>query len=88
MMGNGWGMGWMWLVWPLIILGIVLLVVFVLRGTTTGTPGHGGEAAPRPGGEHGRSRAQEILDERYARGEITGEEYQERLRHLRGDSGR
>ncbi|MCG2800358.1 MAG: SHOCT domain-containing protein, partial [Cellulomonas sp.] len=39
-------------------------------------------------GESGRSRAQEILDERHARGEITDEEYQERLRQLRGDSGR
>lgn len=88
MMGNGWGMGWMWFIWPLAILGIILLVVFLVRGTTTRTPGHGGEAAPPPDGESGRSRAQEILDERHARGEITDEEYQERLRQLRGDSGR
>ena len=88
MMGNGWGMGWMWFIWPLIILGIVLLAVFLVRGTTTKTPGHGGEAAPPPDGATGRSRAQEILDERYARGELTDEEYQELLRHLRGDSGR
>lgn len=85
MMGNGWGMGWMWLFWPLIILVIVLLVVLLVRGTTPRTPGPGGEAAPsRP--EGGRSRAQEILDERYARGELTDEEYEERLRHLRGEA--
>ena len=88
MMGNGWGMGWMWFIWPLVILGIVLLVVFLVRGTTTKTPGHGGEAAPPRDGESERSHAQDILDERYARGEITDEEYQERLRHLRGESGR
>lgn len=88
MMGNGWGMGLMWLFWPLIILGIVLLVMFLVRGTTTRTPGHDGEAAPPPDGERGRSRAEEILDERYARGDITDEEYQERLRHLRGESDR
>lgn len=88
MMGNGWGMGWMWFFWPLVILGIVLLVVFLSRGTIARTPGHGGEADPPPDRASGRSRAQEILDERYARGEITDEAYQERLRHLRGESGR
>jgi putative membrane protein len=31
-------------------------------------------------------RAQEILAERYARGELTSEEYRERLDQLRGDS--
>jgi len=85
MMGNGWGMGWMWLIWPLIVLGIVLLIVLLVRGTTTRPPGPGGETAPRRG-EGGRSGAQEILDERYARGELTDEEYQERLRHLRGEA--
>lgn len=87
MMGNGWGMGWMWFIWPLIMLGIILLVVFLVRGATTRTPGHGGEAAPPPEGQSGRSRAQEILDERYARGELTDEDYQERLRQLRGEAG-
>ena len=87
MMGNGWGMGWMWFIWPLIMVGIIMLVVVLVRGTTTRTPGRGGEAPPPPDGQSGRSRAREILDERYARGEITDQEYQERLRHLRGDSG-
>jgi putative membrane protein len=88
MMGNGWGMGWMWVIWPLVIFGIVLLVVFLVRGATARDPGHGGEAASPRDPDSGRSRALEILDERYARGEITDEEYQERRRHLRGESGR
>ena len=88
MMGNGWGMGWMWFIWPLIMLGIILLVVFLVRGTTTRTPGHGGETAPPPHGQSGRSHAQEILDERYARGELSDEDYQERLRQLRGEPNR
>lgn len=87
MMGNGWGMGWMWFIWPLVVLAIVLLVVLAVRGTTS-RPEHGGEAAPPPAPQSGRSRAQDILDERYARGEITDEEYQERLRHLGGESDR
>lgn len=79
----GWGMGLMWVLWPLLILGVVILVVFLVR-QSTGTPGPGGgSAAPR--GEGGRSRAREILDERYARGEIDDQEYHQRLRHLRGD---
>lgn len=83
MMGNGWGMGMMW-IWPLLIVGVVVLVVFLLR-QSTGTPGSGrGPAAP-PSSEDGRSRAREILDERYARGEIDDQEYHQRLRHLRGD---
>lgn len=78
----------MWFIWPLIMLGLILLVVFLVRRTTTRTPGHGGEAAPPTEGGSGRSRAQELLDERYARGELTDEDYQERMRQLRGDSGR
>jgi putative membrane protein len=81
MMGDGWGMGWMWLVWLSSIAIIVLVVVLVARVVP---PGGSGDA-PRPGDR--RSRAQEILDERYARGELTDDEYQEHLRNLR-DSGR
>ena len=88
MMGDGWGMGWMWFIWPLIMLGVTLLAVFLVRGTTTRAHGHGGEAAPPPDGQSARSRAQEILDDRYARGELTDEEYQERMRHLRGETDR
>ena len=40
----------------------------------------GGQGAA--GQDMGRSRAREILDERYARGEIDTSEYQERLRVL------
>ena len=80
MYGNG-GMGWMWLFWLLLVLGVVLLVVVVVRALG------GGVAGPRTdqrgaGAQPGRSRARELLDERYARGEITTEEYRERLSGL------
>jgi putative membrane protein len=78
--GMGWGMGWMWGFWILLVLGIVLLV-FVLVNSFTGSRG-----GTRPGGYGqpgaGPGRAREILDERYARGEISTEEYRERLRGL------
>lgn len=85
MMGNGWGMGWMWFIGPLIIAGTVLLVVFLLRGNVTGSPGGGESTRPQVPRDE-RSRAREILDERYARGEIDDEEYRDRLRHLRGEA--
>jgi putative membrane protein len=67
----GWGWGGMWLgplfmivVLALVIAGIVALVRWI---------GGGGSA----GGARART-AREILDERYARGEIDREEYQRR----------
>lgn len=85
MYGNGWGMGWMWFIWPSMILAIVLVVALLVRGRSGGANRSEG-SAPTPGPSTGRTRAQEILDERYARGELTDEEYQDRLRQLRGGS--
>ena len=79
----GWpGMGWMWIFWILLIVGVVLLVILVVRLIGGGTPsrGAGGTRTARD------SRAREILAERYARGELTTEEYREALRTL-GESG-
>jgi putative membrane protein len=84
MMGDGWGMGWMWFIWPLLVLGIVLVVALLVRGG--GSAANQDGSAPPPGSGTGRTRAQDILDERYARGELSDEEYQDRLRHLRGET--
>ncbi len=79
--GMGFGMGWAWLFGLLMLVGLVLLVVLLVRvlgGGVTGSPQSGNRAqdGPRPG------RAREILDERYARGEMTTDEYRERLTGL------
>jgi putative membrane protein len=83
--GMGMGMGWMWLFWLLLIVGVILLAVVVVRvlggGVTRGAADRDSNRAPP-----GRSRAREVLDERYARGEITSEEYRERLQGL-GEGG-
>ena len=60
-MMNGWFMGGMWLYWIVAIALIVLVLVLIAR------------AAQRP--RYQDHSAERILKERYARGEITKEEY-------------
>ncbi|GAA1496079.1 SHOCT domain-containing protein [Paeniglutamicibacter kerguelensis] len=72
--GYGYGsmMGWVWLFWVLLVIGLVLLGILTVRSFSGGA-------------RDGRS-ARRILDERYARGEMTTEEYRERLKTLRGET--
>jgi putative membrane protein len=81
-MGSGSNMGWMWLFWILLVVGVTLLVVVAVRALGGGVSR---VPAEPPGGSVGR-RARDVLDERYARGEISTEEYRERRRALGGDS--
>ncbi len=71
--GMGGSMGWGWLFLALLIVGVVLLVLALVRGAS------GGRDVQRP---TDRSRAREILDERYARGEIDTTEYEDRVQRL------
>ena len=70
---DGWGGGWMWLWGTLMMLSWVAIIAAAVwfltqnRDTTAGRP----------------SRAREILEERYASGELSTDEYRERLDHLR-----
>ncbi|CAN7416417.1 SHOCT domain-containing protein [Pseudarthrobacter oxydans] len=84
MWGYGSNMGWMmWLWGVLLLVGIALLVLVAVRLSGTGrTPERHPEPRQLPGPEAGRTRAQQILDERFARGELSEEEYRERLRVL------
>ncbi len=64
-----WGVG-MFVFWALIIGGVVLLVSWGIR-----------QAGPGPGESAGR-RPLDILKERYARGELNREQYEQMRREL------
>lgn len=82
--GMGWMMGWAWLFWILLIVGVIVLVTLLVLVLTRGGPAgrQGGGAVPTGAGP---PRAREILEERYARGEISTEEFHERRRTLEGN---
>ena len=66
-----WGMmSWMWVLGPLSLILLALLILWIAR-ESQGT-GSSSESA------------EEILKKRYARGEIDNDEYEVRLRHIRG----
>jgi putative membrane protein len=73
MMGDGDGNGWMWVWGGMMILLLVVVIGAVVWAVARTAP----RATPQP---HDRARA--ILAERFARGDITSEEYQERAQHL------
>lgn len=72
-MGPWWGIG-MALFWIAVLAGLVGFVVWLVRA--------GSPAAAASGGPS--SRAEELLKERYARGELTREEYERMRQDLRG----
>lgn len=78
MWGGGAGWGWgliMTLVWVGLILAIVLLVVRSSPGSSPGGVGRD------------RRDAEDVLAERFARGEIDVEEYERRREVLRRNQG-
>lgn len=77
--GMGGGMGFMLVFWILLIVGAIVLGFVLVRALTSGAGKAGAAVPPSPGKSH---RAREILEERYARGEISTEEYRERLSTL------
>lgn len=70
-----WGMGWSWVFLILIVVGIVVLIVVLVRVFAARDP----RQAPH---RTEINRARELLDERYARGEIDTTEYDERRQRL------
>jgi putative membrane protein len=80
MWGYGMGNVWMW-IWGLFaLIGLAILVLLAVRmfGGGYGT-GSRHTLDPQP---PGRSPARQILDERFARGELTADEYRDRIKVL------
>jgi putative membrane protein len=69
--GMGWGMGFGFIFW-LVILGVIVagVVWFILSQSLAG--------------DQRRSTSLEVLEERYARGEINREEYLQKKRDILG----
>ena len=83
MWGNGYNMAWGWPVGLLMLVAVILLVVWIVRAFAGGTDrgvSRGGSPAGRGEGE--RSQARQILDDRFAKGELNETEYRERLKVL------
>lgn len=78
------GMGWMWLFGLLVLVGVVVLAVALVKALS-GKPQNTAAPHSSRGAGMGSGRGREILQERYARGELSTEEYQERLRTLEED---
>lgn len=86
MWGNGMGhLGWGWIFWLLLFIGVLVLVFVLVKALTGGSGQSGGHTPPPAPAELRSRRAKEILEERYARGEIGTEEYRERLATLEED---
>ena len=76
-----WGAGWWMLLWgPLMMIGFVLLIVFLVRGVA------GGSAAQQSSTPDPMDQARSLLAERYARGEHTSDDYDERRSHINDTS--
>lgn len=82
MYGNGMGgAAWFWLFG---FIGLALLIVVAIRALGGGiSRGSGPDTNTSPGDRQPEtSRARQLLDERYARGELNTEEYRERIQAL------
>lgn len=82
--GGGWGMAaWMWISGLLTLAGVVILIVLLVRVLSGGIV-----SGARPSPPYmPKGNAEQILDERLARGELTADEYRELLKVLRGGTG-
>lgn len=73
--GSGWGMGFMSPVLTLLLVGGLIFLIFYLVNHTKGKSAHSSHSS--------EDRSLNILNERYARGEINDEEYERRKKMLR-----
>ena len=81
MMGYGYN-GIFMLIGGLVLIGVIVLVVYAVVHTTS-VSGRTGYQAPPEAQSASSRRALEILAERYAKGEISDEEYNQKKAELK-----
>jgi len=78
---GGYGFGLIHMVfWVVVLIALVVAVVWLVRSMMTGGPAAGSHPPPPPR----RSPGLDVLEERYARGEINRDEYLEKKRDILG----
>jgi putative membrane protein len=77
------GGGWMWVFGGLMMVGVLVLIGLAVWAVIAATHRGPTAVATSPVEAGGRARTRQVLDERYARGEMNSEEYTERL-HILG----
>ncbi len=83
--GNGWmwnggGWGWGWIVGAVVLVVLFALVITAIILTVRYLSGGGGHRGP--GSPHQAQGAEDVLGERFARGEIDEDEYRRRMTTL------
>ena len=81
MMGYGYS-GIFMLIGGLVLIGVIVLVVYAVMHTTSVSGRTGYQVPPEAQRESSR-RALEILSDRYAKGEISDEEYNQKKSELK-----
>lgn len=69
--GMGYGMGFGWIIWIVVLVLIIFLLVKISGSQNNSSTGRE------------KSRALEILKERYAKGEIDKQEFEEKKKNLK-----
>ncbi|MEB0200926.1 SHOCT domain-containing protein [Cryobacterium sp. 5I3] len=83
MWGNGSYMAWGWPFGLLVVVGIVLLAIWAVRSVGGSVQHHDQRAATsRDEGAVQPSKARQILDERFAAGDLSADQYREQLKVL------
>jgi putative membrane protein len=67
--GHGWGMGWWWIIVLIIVVAVIWIVVKSMNRNSTTS-------------QESKKTALEILKERYAKGEIDKQEFEDLKKEL------
>jgi len=73
--GMSWGMGWGWHWFGMLLFWLIPLLVVIVLGAAAIKYLFSGGARSSTATRDDKNRALEVLEERYARGEINREEY-------------